>query len=90
MRPFNEKLVWGMYIIGMIISINAMFINLNLLQFAIAAIIILVVLILILKDLWSTTSTNKWLWTIFLIPLAGVAIPMYLLSRKTRLRNTLQ
>lgn len=90
MKPFNEKLVWGLYIIGMILSINSMFINLNLPLFAIAAIIILVVMVLTLKDLWSTTSNNKWLWTILIIALAGAAIPMYLLSRKSRLRNRLQ
>jgi len=84
MKNFNAKLIWGIYITGMLININNFYFshNYHLIKLAIGSAIMLVAIILIIKDIWKSSSQNKWPWSLFIFFMSGIAIPIYLLIRK--------
>ncbi len=86
MKTLNPKLIWALYITGMLIVINAMYMNSNFLitKLGIASFILLVALVFILKELWASRIENKWPWTLFLVLMGGIAIPVFMLTRKER------
>ena len=86
MKTLNSKLIWALYITGMLIVINAIYLNSNylILKLAIGSAPLLIVLIILLKELWSTKIDNKWPWTFFLFFMGGIAIPIFMLTRKER------
>ncbi|TAH41309.1 MAG: hypothetical protein EYC69_08460 [Bacteroidetes bacterium] len=86
MNKLNPKLIWALYITGLLIVINAMYMNSNFLiiKLGIGSFILFVALVFILKELWGTKIENKWPWTFFLVLMGGIAIPVFMLTRTER------
>ncbi|HNQ61164.1 MAG TPA: hypothetical protein PKJ62_02150 [Bacteroidia bacterium] len=89
MNYSKRKLIWALYITGMLITINTMYFNQSfwLIKLGISSSIMLIAIMIILKDVWNSSTENKWPWTLFLFFMGGIAIPIYMLNRKEQVTD---
>ena len=88
MKRLNPIITWACYIIGMLIAISIMVDrNYILEKLLIGCLIGMIAWISILIELIKNPIKDKGMWIYLLIFVGGVAMPVYLITRKERLNE---
>lgn len=92
MNNSNSKIYGVLYIIGMCLCLSGIYIFKNHLVslLSIGALILIFPWIALLREVIKTPIKNRSLWIWCLIMHSAIAIPIYLLTRKNRLKDISQ